>query len=119
MLKRLSYKKITWIDLESPTSSELQNVVNELKIPPPIAEEMRIPSLKPKVDFYKDVIYLILHFPAFKHSHISESNQEIDFVIGKNFLVTIHYDAIDPLDKFSKEFEIDTVLKKDDLGAHA
>jgi magnesium transporter len=119
MLKRFTYKKMVWVDLESPTSSELQDVVNEFKITPHIAEELRIPSLKSKVELYKDVIYLILHFPAYKHSHISDSNQEVDFVIGKNFLITVHYDIVDSIDKFSKEFEVDSILKKGDVGSHA
>ncbi|PIP86815.1 hypothetical protein COV42_02660 [Candidatus Campbellbacteria bacterium CG11_big_fil_rev_8_21_14_0_20_44_21] len=119
MVSRYKHKKLTWIDIESPTESELQNIVLEFGLMPSVADELKGPSLKPKVDLYKNFIYLILHFPAFKHSHISQSNQEVDFVIGRNFLITVHYDAIDPIHKFSKEFEIESILDKEDIGKHA
>jgi magnesium transporter len=119
MINRFNYKDITWIDLESPSDKELYNIIDEFGITPPVAQELKTPSLKPKVDLYNNLIYLILHFPAFRHSHISGSNQEVDFVIGEKFLITVHYDAIDPIHKFSKEFEVEAILEKHDLGSHA
>jgi len=119
MVNRFTHKKITWVDLESPSGSELHDVINEFKITPPVAEELRSPSLKPRVDLYENFIYLILHFPAFKHSHISQSNQEVDFMIGKNFLITVRYDVIDSIHKFSKEFEVDSILDNQDSALNA
>jgi len=119
MINRFKHKKLTWVDLESPSESELENIILEFSLTPPVAEELRRPSLKPKVDLYKNFIYLILHFPAFRHSHVSQSNQEVDFVIGKNFLITVHYDVIDPIHKFSKEFEVESILDKGDSPRHA
>lgn len=119
MLNRFTYRDITWVDLESPTDGELYDIIDEFSVIPPVAQELKTPSLKPKVDLYKDFIYLILHFPAFKHSHISGSNQEVDFIIGDKFLITVHYDTIDPIHKFSKEFEVESILEKHDLGNHA
>jgi magnesium transporter len=94
--------------------------MDEYNIHPLIAEELLLPSLKPRVEFYPDsVIYLILHFPASKHTHSIEQNQEIDFIIGKNFLITTRYDTIDPLHKFAKVFEVNSILDKHDIGEHA
>jgi len=69
------------------------------------------------VELYGDtMIYMVLHFPAFKHTHASQQNQEVDFVIGKNFLITTRYDTIDPIHKFSKIFEVNSILDKDKNG---
>ena len=119
MVNRFTYRDITWVDLESPTDVELYNIIDEFRVTPSVAQELKTPSLKPKVYLYKDFIYLILHFPAFKHSHISDSNQEVDFVIGDKFLITVHYDVIDPIHKFTKEFEVESILENHDLGDHA
>ena len=94
--------------------------MDEYDINPLVAEELLSPTLKPKVDFYRDYIYLILHFPAFRHTHQNtQSNQEVDFIIGKDHLITTRYDTIDPLHKFSKVFETDSILDKSDIGTHA
>jgi magnesium transporter len=119
MVNRLNHRGITWIDLESPTDTELHDIIDEFGVSHPVAQELKTPSLKPKVDLYENFIYLILHFPASKHSHISQSNQEVDFIIGQSFLITVHYDVIDPIHKFTKEFEVESILERQDLGDHA
>jgi magnesium transporter len=53
----------------------------------------------------------VLHFPALRHSHKTRE-QEIDFIIGKDFLITTHYDVIDPLHKFAKIFEVHSIVDK-------
>ena len=119
MLTRYTHKNLTWIDLESPTQEEVRTVMTEFAINPLAADELLTPTLKPKVDQYDNFIYLILHFPAFKHSHAGGQNQEVDFLIGKDFLVTTRYDTIDPIHKFSKVFEVNSILDRSDMGSHA
>lgn len=119
MLTRYRHKDVTWIDLESPTKEEIHKVMDEFSVHPTVAEELLMPTVKPKVDLYENFIYLILHFPAFRHTHKNQQNQEIDFIVGKDFIITTRYDTIDPLHKFSKVFETDSILDKSDIGTHA
>lgn len=120
MLTRYQHRKVTWIDLQSPTSEEVRGLLEEFKLPAEVAEELLLPTMKPRVEFYAgSLIYLILHFPAFRHTHGGDQNQEIDFVIGKYFLITTRYDTIDPLHKFSKVFEVGSILNRADMGEHA
>ena len=121
MITRYTHNNVTWVDLESPTSEEVRQVMEEYSIHPSIAEELLLPTIKPRVELYEDaMIYLILHFPAFKHTHnSSRKNQEVDFIIGKDFLITTRYDTIDPLHKFAKVFEVNSILDKEDIGEHA
>ncbi|MEX0917029.1 MAG: magnesium transporter CorA family protein [Candidatus Paceibacterota bacterium] len=119
MISRYTHGDLVWVDLESPNQSEVRKVMEEFSLDPHIAEELLSPSHRPKVDYLKDYIYLILHFPAFRHSHESESNQEVDFVLGKKFIITTHYDTIDPLHKFSKLFEVDSILDRSNMNEHA
>lgn len=119
MINRYAHNDLIWIDLESPTQEEIREIMEEFSVDPLVAEELLSPSLKPKVDVYENLIYLILHFPAFKHTHGPSANQEVDFVIGKNFIITTRYDTIDPLHKFSKMFEVNSILDRSDMGEHA
>jgi len=77
-----------------------------------------LPSLKPRVDFSEKWLYLILHFPALRHGRKTKE-QEVDFVVGKNFIITTHYDSIDPLHKFSKIFETNSLLDRSHITEHA
>lgn len=113
MIKRHQHNNVLWIDLLKPTQEEVREIMEEFNIHPNIASDLLAPTFKPTVELYKDFIYLILHFPALKHTHSGGENQEIDFIIGKDFIITSRYDTIDPIHKFSKEFDVDTVLSKE------
>ena len=106
--------------MENPTNEEIRLIMDEFDLNPLVADELTSPTLKPKVDFYTEYIYLILHFPAIRHTHSEgRQNQEVDFIIGKKFIITVHYDTIDPLHKFSKVFEVNSILDRSEMGNHA
>lgn len=118
MISRNKYRDLTWIDCERPSHDEIRALMEEFDIHPIVADELLTPSLRPKVDHYENFIYLILHFPAIRHSH-SNATQEVDFIIGKKFIITVRYELLDPLHKFSKVFEVNSILDKSDIGEHA
>ena len=117
---RTSYEHngVLWIDLESPTQDEVRGIVEQFGIPTMVAEELLLPSTKPRAEFYNSFMYAILHFPTLRRSHKS-AEQEVDFVVGHNFIITTHYDIVDPLHKFSKVFEVNSILDKSNIGNHA
>lgn len=111
MFKQVKYKDVLWLDLESPTESELLQINQEHKtgINDLVLGELIRAGKRPQVDIYNnDLIYLVLHFP----SSNNQQSQEINFVIGKNFILTVHYEPVDSLDNFAKIFETDFLLKK-------
>lgn len=121
MISKHKHKGLTWLDLECPTTEEVRQVMNEWNLHPLVAEELSSPTLRPKVEIHPNFIYLILHFPVIRREHGERiiREQEIDFVIGKDFIITARYDAIDPLHQFSKLFEVNSILDKSEMGGHA
>ncbi len=119
MIHRYTYQKLTWIDLESPSQEEVRTVMDELGIDPLIAEELLAPTLRPRIDVENGYFYLVLHFPVIKHSHADSTPQEIDFVVGKDWMVTTHYDSIDPLHTFSRIFETNSIIDNGATWGHA
>jgi len=114
----LKHGDLIWVDLKSPTKEEIREVMKEFTIHPLVAEELLIPTIQPRVDLYDNLIFLILHFPVKQHTS-SDPNQEVDFIIGKNFLITVRYDTVDAIHKFSKIFESNSITKTVDVGDHA
>ena len=117
MTRKLKYKHITWVDLISPSQEEIDEVVKEYKLHALIGEELSAPSARSKVDVYDDFLYLILHFPTCQMCHgepnkkslskieDEDGTQEVDFIIGKDFLITAHYENIDAVSEFATIFE--------------
>lgn len=113
MIKKYTNNSITWVDVNDPTPEEVRTLMEEYDINPDIARELQLPTYKEKIVMYKDYLYLVLHFPALRHTHKDNtSEQEIDFVVGKNFIITTRYESIDALERFSKTFELNNILKK-------
>jgi Mg2+ and Co2+ transporter CorA len=96
------------------------DTIEEYHLPEIMAEELGTCNLRAKVDYYEKLklIYLVLHFPVIADGDDSVE-QEIDFVIGKNLLITTRYEKIDPLHNFSRLFEKDSFLDKSNMGDHA
>lgn len=118
MISKRKHKKVTWIDMESPTSDEVRQVIDEYGVHPLIGEELLHESVRSKVDLYDNFIYLILHFPTIGHSHNGENSHEIDFVISKDLLITVHYEQHDTIHEFEKIFEVNSILDKSNMGEH-
>ncbi|HVS79962.1 MAG TPA: magnesium transporter CorA family protein [Candidatus Paceibacterota bacterium] len=112
MINKHAFNGSTWIELDHPTIEEVRTVMDEYAIHPKIARELVSPSLRQRLEGYEDHLYLILHFPAFRHTHKEENVQEIDFVIGRNYVITVKYDTVDSLHKFSKVVEVDSILRR-------
>ncbi len=112
MINRHRYKNIAWIDIESPKEDELVPLIKEFGLSPIILEELLRPSERAKVDSYLNFIYLILHFPKYKHGQNKECPQEIDFVIGKNFIITSHYEPVEVFFGLSKLLETKSIIDK-------
>ncbi len=115
MINRYSHKGVTWIDIDQPTDKDAQEIIEEFGVDPLVAKEILVPTNKPRVELSTNYIYLVLHFPAFKHSHTEKTDQEVDFIIGKDFLITARYDTIDSIHKFAKKLEVSAILDKKNI----
>ncbi len=111
MLSRVKIGDIEWIDLESPSQEELRNIMHEFDIDPMTMRELLEPSLKPRTEDFKDYLYLVLHFPSIRDGKML-SEQEIDFILGVNFLITTRYQAISAFEELKKQLETGVALNE-------
>jgi magnesium transporter len=109
MLTRHVRDGITWIDLESPTRDELQQVMQEFSINSRVEEEILSPTPYPLVVSSADYLYMILHFPT-TDPHGGARNQEVDFIVGKHFVVTARYEVVNSIHNLHKVFEAEDLL---------
>jgi magnesium transporter len=122
MISTYTHNKVTWIDVHNPTKQEVMHLMDEYNIPELAMEEMLQKTLRGKVDYYekKGLVYMVLHFPTIMQGGDQTHNEiEIDFIIGKNFIITTHYEEIVSLQDFAKLFNIDSELNKAEIGDHA
>jgi magnesium/cobalt transport protein CorA len=109
MITRHEVSGITWVDMESPSRTELQEIIAEFNIDARIEEEIVSPTPYPLVVDTEKYVYLVLHFPTTDPNGGAKS-QEIDFIAGKNFLITCRYEVITTIHSLHKIFEAEELL---------
>lgn len=121
MLHRHEYKDLVWIDLECPTIEEVRRIANEFGISPTVADELLSPTLRPHTESHTDYLYLVLHFPTLQHpAHTAVAPEhEVDFIIGKNFIITTRYEELTTFVEFRKVFEVNASLEEGHFSDNA
>ncbi len=118
MLSTYKYQGVTWIDLETPTEDELLHVLSQYNVPEYLTEELVTETILSKVNTYENMVYLVLHFPRV-HNEKRMPDLEIDFIIGKDFLITVHYEFSNAIHDFTRNLELELILNKNLPVKHA
>jgi magnesium transporter len=80
-----------WADLTDPTSEEGKAILSDtFKFHPLAVEDALAPIQFPKVESYGSYLYLILHGIDFRAKEHKFATRDVDFFLGRNFLVTVH-----------------------------
>lgn len=101
MIHSLESKDVRWLYALRPTPEDLLALKDTITLPSFLIEELTVPLHRPKVATHDHYIYLVLHFPVYDQKERIVVSREIDFVIVKDALLTVHYDAIKPLEEIS------------------
>jgi magnesium transporter len=88
-------KGVQWVNVGRPSEKELAWLGKEYKLHPVIVDELRGPSARGRVEAYKDYLYFLYYFPVYDLQDEASTRTEIDFIITKNSVATVHYDELD------------------------
>lgn len=103
MITRSENKKFTWVDVESPTPEEVAELCTEFKLDSYIRDELAEHIERSKIRFFKDHTYIVFQFPTYEGVLQGGKKKEVDFIIGENFLITIHYEKIHSINETATE----------------
>ena len=101
MISRYSHRTSKWIDLTKPTTDELESVINEFQIDPLLAHELLFPEEMRRVEVRNSDVHFALNAPYL-----------VDFILGPDLVITVHYEGVPALDRFAKHMEVETILGK-------
>ncbi len=78
-----------WIDIEDINPDDINLLKDDLKIHPIAVEEVLTPMERPEMQSFENHILLVLHAPSANLAKGGMDTVEIDFLVGRNFIVTI------------------------------
>lgn len=83
---------ILWVDLCKPTDQESFILTHDFKFHPLAIEDVISEAPRTKLDDYKDYIFVVFQISDYIGREEGLKISEIDLFLGKNFLVTVHYE---------------------------
>ncbi len=99
-----------WIDLASPSQDEIKIVADALGLHPLIAEDIYERNERSKVEtFDEDVVHIVLFALDYQGEAMAS---EIDFVLGRQYLLTVHDGSLGKSKTASLRFGVDKALQK-------
>jgi magnesium transporter len=97
-LKTLVYKSIKWLDIRNPTPEEIKAIGTLYPFVHPLnIEDMLSPNERPKMDVETDYIFIVLHFPLWDAVERLTRSREVNFLVLKTAIITIHDGSLKPL----------------------
>lgn len=101
-MKIIKNKNNTWIDIVKPTKEDIEFIAKQHKFHPIILDELLHVSAHSRVDIYDQYLYLTYHIPVYDPVTKTSRKAEIDCLITKNKVITVHYEELEPINNFSR-----------------
>lgn len=98
VLYRLSGSRTTWINIIHPTPQDIDALRRLYPYFHPLnLDDTLSPIERPKIDDSDDYLFIVLHFPIWDATHRLTRQSEVDFFVGRGFVITIHDGALKPM----------------------
>lgn len=111
MITRYEHSKTTWLEVVSPTAEEVRELIEECGIPPEYAGDLTTTTPKTEVFAKKGFLKITLDFPIVKRTDLKNPH-EIKFLVTKHYFITIRFEEIEAVHRFTKEYEVLCLLGK-------
>ncbi|MBI3046459.1 MAG: hypothetical protein HYY86_02930 [Candidatus Harrisonbacteria bacterium] len=113
---RIIKDKLTWIDVQDPTKKDIEFIRKQHKFHPIILDELLHPSARSRVEPYENYLFMTYHLPIYDRNLKSSRRAEVDFLITKDKIITVHYEDLEPLNNFWRRLNNDKNFKDRTLG---
>jgi magnesium transporter len=117
MKNYLSGRKATiWVDLQKATPAEYDEVEKTFNFHPLSMEDAKKFIELPKVEVFDNYIFVVLHSISHDNSDKFPKKREIDFFLGRNFIISVHNYDSSSVELLIHKFESnpDAIIRKAD-----
>lgn len=118
--QRIASEKVVWTNIVDPTLHDVAALRRSYpNIHPLNLEDVTSHIERPKVDFQDDYIFVVVQFPKWDPVTRLTRGSEIDFIIGRGYLITVHDGVLKPLLTIFQRAASDEVERQKLLGTTA
>jgi len=115
-LESLTWGDLTWVNIEKPTEQETEYLAQNYPFHHLDLDDCLSRIQRPKIDEYKDYLFLVLHFPVFSKESLVTTSSQVSVFIGKDYLITLHKGELKPLVKLFRECQLDEESRQENFS---
>ncbi|TSD04624.1 MAG: magnesium transporter [Parcubacteria group bacterium Athens0714_12] len=104
-IKIIKIKDLVWIDIVNAGEKEIKYLKQEFNFHPLDLKDCFPPLQRPKLIVQENYIFMILQFPFYNRETKEILPSEIDFFIGKNFIITHHLNELISIKDFFQDLQ--------------
>lgn len=112
--------KIIWLDFLNPDQKDISEIKKIHNFHPIILKELLQPSAYARAEVYDGYIFFSYHLPNYNKESKTSDKTEIDFLVTKDHVVTVHYQDLEFLNEcitqMSKSDELKNLLIEESTG---
>ena len=112
----ITWGNLTWVNIENPTVQETEYLAKNYSFHPLDLDDCLSRIQRPKIDEYKDYLFLVFHFPVFNKEARVTTPSQLSVFIAEKYLITLHKGELKPLVKLFKECQRDEESRQEYLG---
>ncbi|HEX5429698.1 MAG TPA: magnesium transporter CorA family protein [Patescibacteria group bacterium] len=118
-LKIIHTKNLKWVDIVNPDESDILYLKENFRFHPLDFEDVVGSSARAKIDEYDSYHFLILLFPFSDKVKREIRPAEVDFFLGKDYLVTVHDGSMKTLVNLTKNISQYDNVRNQYMGANS
>ena len=109
MIKTIEHNKIKWFHIHKPDTRDIKFLRENFSFHELDMEDLVSHQQRPKIDPYDNYTFLVFHFPVMKGERIEIT--EVDFFIGKDYVISSTQTNFHLFEDFFAEMQRDELLK--------
>jgi len=115
-IESLTRGDLTWLNIERPTEGETEYLAQNYPFHPLDLDDCLSRVQRPKIDEYKDYLFLVFHFPVFNKEARVTNPSQLSVFISEKYLITLHKGELKPLVKLFRDCQINEESREENFS---
>ena len=118
--EKITHGRVTWTNIIQPDRDDVESLGEIYPYIHPLnLEDIRSRIERPKLDQNESYLFVVLHFPIWDEEKRLSRASELDIIMGRGYVVTIHDGNLKPLEVLWQRCLQDEMQRQEMLGSGA
>lgn len=114
---QITHGRVTWLNIVQPTSADVEALRQAYPLIHPLnLEDLMSPLERPKIDEDDSYLFVVMHFPLWDPRLRLSRAAEVDLIVGRGYIITIHDGTLKPLQSLFQQCESQPDLRERLMG---